>query len=314
MQHINNSTFENKNGIKFSAGPYTGIVSVGAFCFCGSPLRLGALQDTAICVHPHCDVVYLIDSVVSGKQSRYATVANITHGILVTDRDMNEMSELQHLMVKLGSECSELSHAVLKGVEFGINHTYPDSGITILDKIEAEFNDVLGCIKMLKKIGYPIRVREDLIDMKEAKVTRMMDVAREYGVLSRYRVHTQERFDFVEKALFDSHVLDGVELVDAAMKKDICEFIISRQDLIGGLGRYNSFAKHAYPDHRKELEFYRAPDDGSEYLILRVLCTFEEYSKFESAFYDWLTEQENLPSVMDLSFTLALDHTSEKSE
>lgn len=306
MQHNNNTPFENKNGVKFTGGSYIGTVANGAFCFCGSVIRLGAEQQTAICAHPHCEVVYPIDSVVSGKQSRYATIANITRGVLVTDRDMNGMSELQHLMVKLGSECSELSHAVLKGVEFGINHTYPGTTVTILDKIEAEFNDVLGCIRMLKKIGYPIQVREELIDAKETKVTRMMEVAREYGVLSRYRIPTAERVALVEQRIFNTELLNGVTLVGNSSKQEICEFIVSHPEIDDGLRRYMQFANLTYPHYRKELEYYRAPDDGSESIILRILCSFEEYAKAEASFYDWVTDQDGLPSVMDLSFTISL--------
>ncbi len=101
---------------------------------------------------------------------------------MLTNKDMVPISELQHLMAKLASEASELSHAVLKGIEFGIDHPYPD-GKTILQKIEEEYNDVLGVVKMLNELGFLINARDDLIKAKVTKVTDYMGVAQAHGVL-----------------------------------------------------------------------------------------------------------------------------------
>lgn len=101
----------------------------------------------------------------------------------LTNADMVPMSVFQHLLVKLASESTELAHAVLKGVEFGVDHTYPGTEITILQKIEEEYNDLLGVVVKLKERGFPINIREDLLEAKNVKVDKFMDVARVQSVL-----------------------------------------------------------------------------------------------------------------------------------
>ncbi len=183
---------QNANGIGIiNSG--NGNYVVGAFCFCTE--QLWAVEDnhtigskvahkSLLCRCLACCRTYNFESLVQGDQYVTNCIEYIKTGITVDDSDMVAISKLQHLMVKLASESSELSHAILKGVEFGIAHPYPDSGTTILQKIIFEFNDVLGVARMLTELGFPVEPDEKLIQAKIDKVTRMMEVAKEYGVMS----------------------------------------------------------------------------------------------------------------------------------
>ena len=54
-----------------------------------------------------------------------------------------------HLLIKLGEECSEVSKEVSKALLFGYDDYAPSDEETNVEKIEYELNDLLGVIDML---------------------------------------------------------------------------------------------------------------------------------------------------------------------
>jgi hypothetical protein len=85
------------------------------------------------------------------------------------------------LLTYLASESCEVAHAASKVILFGPDDTYdgkyPRSQLTL----EAEYNDLLAIVEMLRECGFELRRIPSLIDAKKVKVLRMMEFARDKG-------------------------------------------------------------------------------------------------------------------------------------
>lgn len=99
------------------------------------------------------------------------------------------MNRQEHLLTILGEECSELHQAVSKTLRFGIDSTY-DNGVSNLEQMQKEFNDLLGMIEMLNDYyesnhGDKIFSTDfDLIDAKRKKVELYLLFSDECGTLN----------------------------------------------------------------------------------------------------------------------------------
>jgi hypothetical protein len=104
----------------------------------------------------------------------------------LTNKNMVPVSEVQYLLTKLMSECNELSHAVSKVLDFGIDDEahLEHVGYSGKRKIEEEFNDVLGIIDMLGDIGFNVSANPMMIKAKRNKVQHYMADSRRRGVLT----------------------------------------------------------------------------------------------------------------------------------
>lgn len=153
--------------------------------------------------------------------------------MILTDKEhMAPISELQHLLVKLASEAAELSHAALKALEFGLESPYPDTGITVQEKIRQEFNDVLGVAVMLSRLGFDVTSDTGLTSQKIAKVDTMMDVAREYGVLEKRIIETDERMRLVLTEFDSRYNLRTKYDTDRLRFYNLCKIGVNRPRLI----------------------------------------------------------------------------------
>ena len=97
------------------------------------------------------------------------------------------MDKLEHLLVCLNEEGTEIAQSTDKALRFGLDDRYPKTkDTTCRQDIEREINDLLGVIELLQEEGVPfprLFNRED-IEAKKAKVLKYMSYARARGTLT----------------------------------------------------------------------------------------------------------------------------------
>ena len=91
------------------------------------------------------------------------------------------MNRREHLLTILGEECSELHQVCCKTLRFGIQDKH--TGETKLDWLNAEFNDLLAMIEMLKGEGIIMERNEDAIAAKILKVEHFLLESKAKGTL-----------------------------------------------------------------------------------------------------------------------------------
>jgi NTP pyrophosphatase (non-canonical NTP hydrolase) len=100
------------------------------------------------------------------------------------------MTREQYLFGKLAEECAELAQEAIKCQQFGVTHLFGNAqGVTNIERLNGEFNDVLGVVALLNDgISEDYQTGDtaiyadiDLIDAKEAKVNKWYDVAKAMG-------------------------------------------------------------------------------------------------------------------------------------
>ncbi len=92
------------------------------------------------------------------------------------------MNRKEHLLTILGEECSELHKVCCKTLRFGEQDMY--TGESKIDWLNAEFNDILAMVEMLKKEGIVIKRDESAIAKKILKVEKYLLVSKEKGTLN----------------------------------------------------------------------------------------------------------------------------------
>jgi len=102
------------------------------------------------------------------------------------------MTRQQYLFGKLAEECAELAKEAIKCQQFGVLHVFGNAkGVTNIERLNGEFNDVMGVIDMLNEniteewqpTTNVISVHPDKVSAKVAKVQRWFDVAQEMGMV-----------------------------------------------------------------------------------------------------------------------------------
>ena len=88
------------------------------------------------------------------------------------------MNETEHLLTTLGEECAEVAQRASKAARFGMNEVQPGQTENNVRRIERELSDVMAVADMLG-----LRVSEEEMDAKKAKVRKYMAYAREHGTL-----------------------------------------------------------------------------------------------------------------------------------
>ncbi len=61
------------------------------------------------------------------------------------------MNRVQYLLTKLAEEASEIAQIALKAQQFGLDEKLPGQELTNCDRIEMEFNDLLGVVELLNQ-------------------------------------------------------------------------------------------------------------------------------------------------------------------
>ena len=98
------------------------------------------------------------------------------------------MNRQQYLLTKLAEEASEIAQIALKTQQFGIDEKLPGQDLTNRDRIEMEFNDLLGVIKLLnQEFGCKIRIDEDMIAAKAAKINKYFQYSIDCGQIKDWK-------------------------------------------------------------------------------------------------------------------------------
>lgn len=96
------------------------------------------------------------------------------------------MNKVEHLLVCLAEEASEIVKDASKSLRFGLNDVGPGLLTTNRERLIAEINDLLAIVDMLSSEGV---LPSDWTDKqkqvrKKNKVRNFMEYARDKGVLS----------------------------------------------------------------------------------------------------------------------------------
>lgn len=96
------------------------------------------------------------------------------------------MTNEQYLLGKLAEEAAELAQIAIKAQQFGIEEVFggQETPLSNRERIEAEFNDVIGVIKMLN-IEEDIDIAQDTTAQtaKMNKVDKWRDYAKTLGLV-----------------------------------------------------------------------------------------------------------------------------------
>ena len=95
------------------------------------------------------------------------------------------MTQLEHLLVCLSEECSEIQQAIAKALRFGLEDGYPGTPRTNVGDIIAELNDLEGVVAILRDLHNFPELDKTAIMAKRLKVGRHMDYAIERGTLTQ---------------------------------------------------------------------------------------------------------------------------------
>lgn len=102
------------------------------------------------------------------------------------------MTRQQYLFGKLAEECAELAQEAIKCQQFGVLHVFGNAeGVTNIERLNAEFNDVMGVVNMLnvdiatdfQTTPDSIVVDHDKVSAKMTKVLKWYDVAKSMGMV-----------------------------------------------------------------------------------------------------------------------------------
>lgn len=93
------------------------------------------------------------------------------------------MNRQEMLLSWLASELIETAQAVHKILHFGIDDLYPERKMTNREALELEFNHVFGVLALLKKEGIELKIKPELIEAKQVKMSHWMAYAKGKGTL-----------------------------------------------------------------------------------------------------------------------------------
>jgi len=102
------------------------------------------------------------------------------------------MNATEHLMVCGGEEANEVATAALsvakalsKVLRFGVNDLNPERGVTAVQHLVAELNDLQGVVELLQEAGVELLGLHDrgAIDAKKRKVRKYMGISQDNGML-----------------------------------------------------------------------------------------------------------------------------------
>lgn len=100
------------------------------------------------------------------------------------------MNEQEHLLVVFHEELGELAIELLslqkqvsKALRFGIDEQR-DLPTSNRERIEAEWNDLLGSIQKLRKAGIDLKPDLEAIEAKMSKIDNYCSYARELGAIA----------------------------------------------------------------------------------------------------------------------------------
>ena len=99
---------------------------------------------------------------------------------------MNDTISLQtYLLMRLAEEAAEVTQAVSKCVLYSPRHTAPECDKTNLQNLEAELNDLLGTLRVLRATGLNVRLSNRAQYEKAVKIARYAEISANIGTLKQ---------------------------------------------------------------------------------------------------------------------------------
>ena len=90
-----------------------------------------------------------------------------------------------YLLMRLAEEAAEITQAVSKCVLYSPGHTAPEYDKTNLQNLEAELNDLLGTVKLLKAVGVNLYLSKQAQYEKAVKIARYAEISANIGTLKQ---------------------------------------------------------------------------------------------------------------------------------
>ena len=94
------------------------------------------------------------------------------------------MNQLQHLLMKLAEEGSEVAQIALKTAQFGPDEVMPGQPLSNFQRTHLELDDMAGVIEMLNEAyGFGYVPNRERIEAKKAKVRKYLGYSIHLGLV-----------------------------------------------------------------------------------------------------------------------------------
>lgn len=96
------------------------------------------------------------------------------------------MTRVEHLLVHLGEEASEITKDVSKALRFGPEEVYEHIGMSNAERIVNEINDLWAIVELLQHEDlFPVQIlNRDRIRAKKEKVEKYLEYSKSLGRLT----------------------------------------------------------------------------------------------------------------------------------
>jgi hypothetical protein len=94
------------------------------------------------------------------------------------------MNRLEHILVTLMEECSELQKVTAKALRFGLHDKENRVSDTNLKKMIYEYSDIVGTVKKLNQEGVNIRYDKAMTQAKMKRIEEFLVYAEQVKTLS----------------------------------------------------------------------------------------------------------------------------------
>ncbi len=93
------------------------------------------------------------------------------------------MTRLEHLLIILAEECSEVAQRASKALRFGLDEVQPRQGLSNEQRLWQELSDLVAVSEMLLAERGQGGVDPAAVQAKKAKVERFLEYSRQCGTL-----------------------------------------------------------------------------------------------------------------------------------
>lgn len=94
------------------------------------------------------------------------------------------MKHLQHYLLKLSEECSEVAQIALKTIQFGPTEVMPSQPLNNFQRCHLELDDLNAMIEELNQMfGFGYIPNRERIEAKKLKVRKYLDYSIELGMV-----------------------------------------------------------------------------------------------------------------------------------
>lgn len=90
-----------------------------------------------------------------------------------------------HLLLLLAEECNEISQSAIKCIRFTTRHVAEGmDGHSNLNRLQAEYNDMLAVVDLLREEGLYLTRFDNLVKDKKERLKKFLQISRDRGTLS----------------------------------------------------------------------------------------------------------------------------------